>query len=165
MSKGSLKTRFGRRGFRVLAVSAAICLPILHGAPIRAGDGDSELKRMMDERRKKLDAATDGKKKDADKERAERERRIKEDAEIKKMMDERRKRVEKKGDVGKLTEEEMKKIRGASRAMREKRGKEDKEEPETGDEKAEANADKFDGDIDIDPEDEWDEDPECLTGD
>lgn len=63
------------------------------------------------------------------------------------------------GKVGVLSAKEKRKLRRGLRKM-------NRSIPDykTGDEKAEENTNKFDGDIDIDPEDDWDEDPE-LFGD
>jgi len=158
-------------GFQVLLLASIV---VAVGACLRcpnlvAGD-ESDLKRTTEKREKKPDAeTTDGNKENA-KERARREQREKINAEIIKILAERRKRNENIGD-SELTAAEKKKIAKALEKMRKERerawrkeAKEKKREPETGDEKSEDNTDKFDGDIDIDPEDDWDEDPE-LFGD
>ena len=93
------------------------------------------------------------------KEKADRKKQRKIQREVKTMMAARRKHLE-SDNLGKLSKKEKRQLRAALKRM----NNEKPEDHKTGDEMAKANTNKFDGDIDIDPEDDWDEDPE-LFGD
>jgi hypothetical protein len=93
------------------------------------------------------------------KEKAARKKQRKIQREVKTMMVARRKHLE-SDNLGTLSKKEKRQLRAALKRM----NNEKPEDHKTGDEMAKANTNKFDGDIDIDPEDDWDEDPE-LFGD
>ena len=95
----------------------------------------------------------------SEKERTEREKRLKIERERLEMMKKRKEKLDHPEKLGKLTEEEKRKIDEALKKLHS-----EPDDHKTGDEAEEDNTDKFDGDIDIDPEDDWDIDPE-LFGD
>ncbi len=93
------------------------------------------------------------------KELLERKKRLELEKRRLELMNERRKKLDHPDKLGKLTEEEKRKIDEALKKLHS-----EPDEHKTGDEAEKENTDKFDGDIDVDPEDDWDEDPE-LFGD
>lgn len=120
---------------------------------------NAECGKIMRERMKKLNKRLDRHKKGifTKKELAEIKKKKKTQSEIKKLMAARRKHLE-SDKIGKLTKKEKKKLRAGLKRINSAKP----ENHKTGDEMAKENTNKFDGDIDIDPEDDWDEDPELF---
>ena len=122
---------------------------------------NAECGKIMRNRMKKLNKRFNRHKKGifTKKEKADSKKQKKIQREVRKMMAVRRKHLESE-NIGKLSKKEMRQLRAALKRMNNAKPKNHK----TGDEMAKENTNKFDGDIDIDPEDDWGEDPE-LFGD
>jgi hypothetical protein len=122
---------------------------------------NAECGKIMRDKMKKLNKRLDHHKKGifTKKEKVDRKKQRKIQREVKIMMAARRKHLE-SDNLGKLSKKEKQQLRAALKRINNAKP----EDYKTADKMAKENTNKFDGDIDIDPEDDWDEDPE-LFGD